>query len=78
VEWVPPSDPMYQEWLRGRDELYGRLAEADLVAALEPFFRQIDRTELGNGRVLLVFERVAIKDGVIKVNGGTLAEAQAK
>ena len=30
LEWVPPSDPMYQEWLRGRDELYGHLTEDDL------------------------------------------------
>ncbi|MGD0912229.1 MAG: class I SAM-dependent methyltransferase [Terracidiphilus sp.] len=58
VEWVPPSDPMYQEWLRGRDELYGNLTEADLVDALKPFFKQIDRKELANKRVLLVLERI--------------------
>ena len=57
VEWVPPSDPMYQEWLRGRDELYGHLTEADLTRAFAPFFAQINRTELGNKRVLLLFER---------------------
>jgi SAM-dependent methyltransferase len=57
VEWVPPSDPMYHEWLRGRDDLYGNLCEADLIAAFAPFFTQTDRTELGNQRVLLVFER---------------------
>ena len=33
VEWVPPSDPMYQEWLRGRDGLYGHLTEDDLKRA---------------------------------------------
>ncbi len=75
VEWVPPSDPMYQEWLRGRDELYGKLAEADLVAALKPFFMQIDRTALGNGRVLLVFERVG---NASSSNDGLQAEAQAE
>jgi 2-polyprenyl-3-methyl-5-hydroxy-6-metoxy-1,4-benzoquinol methylase len=74
VEWVPPSDPMYQEWLRGRDELYGHLAEADLVGVLGPFFKQIDRTELGNGRVLLVFERVG---NASSVSGSKHAEAQA-
>jgi len=31
LEWVPPSDPMFQEWLRGRDDLYGKLSEADLM-----------------------------------------------
>jgi 2-polyprenyl-3-methyl-5-hydroxy-6-metoxy-1,4-benzoquinol methylase len=75
VEWVPPSDPMYQEWLRGRDELYGHLAETDLVAALEPFFRQIDRTALGNSRVVLVFERRGIGGSL---SGNSPAEAKAE
>lgn len=58
LEWVPVSDPMYQEWLRGRDDLYGHLRESDLLAALAPFFRAADRCEIGNGRVLLLFERL--------------------
>lgn len=57
VEWVPPSDPMYQEWLRGRDDLYGHLAESNLLQALTPFFRLSRRQELGNERVLLLLER---------------------
>jgi SAM-dependent methyltransferase len=57
LEWVPPSDPMYQEWLRGRDHLYGRLSEDDLKQAFAPFFHVVDRKELGNHRVLLLFER---------------------
>jgi 2-polyprenyl-3-methyl-5-hydroxy-6-metoxy-1,4-benzoquinol methylase len=57
LEWVPPSDPMFQEWLRGRDELYGHLAEADLTQAFAPFFAVNDRTVLGNGRILLLFDR---------------------
>ena len=56
LEWVPPSDPMYREWLRGRDELYGSLSESDLLSAFSPFFRVLDRTELGNRRVVLLFE----------------------
>ncbi len=59
VEWVPPSDPMYREWLRGRDDLYGNLSEADLLQAFAPFFRARLRTVLGNQRVLLLFERAA-------------------
>ncbi len=58
LEWVPPSDPMYQEWLRGRDELYGHLTEDDLLHALAPFFAVSDRCALANGRVLLLFERI--------------------
>jgi hypothetical protein len=57
LEWVPPSDPMYQEWLRGRDDLYGHLSEDDLITAFAPFFRVADRTELGNSRALLLLER---------------------
>jgi SAM-dependent methyltransferase len=57
LEWVPPSDPMYQEWLRGRDQLYGRFTEEDLKLAFAPFFHVIDRTALENQRILLLFER---------------------
>ena len=64
VEWVPPADPMYQEWLRGREELYGHLSEADLAAAMTPFFRQMERCELKNKRVLLVFERIGADDSM--------------
>jgi SAM-dependent methyltransferase len=57
LEWVPPSDPMFQEWLRGRDDLYGHLSEDDLNRAFAPFFQFVERRELGNGRVLLLLER---------------------
>jgi hypothetical protein len=57
AEWVPPSDPMYQDWLRGRDDLYGHLSESDLNQAMAPFFCTLERCELGNGRVLLLLER---------------------
>jgi SAM-dependent methyltransferase len=57
VEWVPPSDPMFQEWLRGRDDLYGHLSESDLIYAFASWFRVIDRATLENQRTLLLFER---------------------
>jgi SAM-dependent methyltransferase len=57
LEWVPPSDSMYQEWLHGRDDLYGHFSEGDLTQAFAPWFRVVDRTLLGNGRVLFLFER---------------------
>ena len=66
VEWVPATDPMYQEWLRGRDDLYGRLGEDDLTQAFAPFFRVADRTELGNKRVLLLFERLEADGSTLK------------
>ncbi len=58
LEWVPPSDPMFQEWLRGRDDLYGHLTEEDLQTAFAPFFTAVDRNELANGRVLFLFARI--------------------
>lgn len=57
LEWVPPSDPMYREWLRGRDSLYGEFSEDDLLRAFTPFFHVVDRHALANGRILLLFER---------------------
>ena len=57
LEWVPPSDPMYQEWLRGREALYGHLTEIDLLQAFTPLFHIAGQKALGNGRVLLLFER---------------------
>ena len=57
LEWVPPSDPMYQEWLRGREDLYGGLSEEDLRHAFAPYFHVLERRVLGNQRVLLLFER---------------------
>jgi 2-polyprenyl-3-methyl-5-hydroxy-6-metoxy-1,4-benzoquinol methylase len=62
LEWVPPADPMFQEWLRGRDDLYGSLSEDDLMQAFVPFFHVADRMELGNHRVLFLFERSHMLD----------------
>jgi SAM-dependent methyltransferase len=58
IEWVPVHDPMYQSLMRGRDSLYGSLAEADLLAACAGSFHMLDRQELENGRVLLLFEKI--------------------
>ena len=58
VEWVPVTDPMFQSLLRGRDELYGALAESDLLAACAGLFRTLRREPLTNGRVLFLFERL--------------------
>jgi SAM-dependent methyltransferase len=62
LEWVPPADPMYQEWLRGRGELYGHFTERDLTDAFASHFAVSDRCELLNGRVLLLLERLQQRD----------------
>ena len=58
VEWVPARDAMYQSLMRGRDDLYGSICEADLMGACVSRFRLDRRLTLGNGRILLLFERV--------------------
>jgi len=56
VEWVPVSDPMYQSLMRGRDELYGALTEADLLHAAAEYFHTVRQQTLGNGRILFLME----------------------
>jgi len=56
VEWVPVSDPMYQSLMRGRDELYGALTEADLLTAAAAHFHPVRQQTLSNGRILFLLE----------------------
>ena len=58
IEWVPVEDPMFQSLLRGRDDLYGGLTEADLLSACAGRFTVLKREPLANGRVLFLFQRV--------------------
>lgn len=74
LEWVPPSDPMFQEWLHGREDLYGHLAEDDLQRAFSPFFSNVDRSGLANGRVLLLFERLSSPADVAAIAYGQATE----
>jgi SAM-dependent methyltransferase len=59
LEWVPAADPMFQSLLRGRDDLYGSISEADLLDACAKRFHLLDRQPLANGRILLLFEKIA-------------------
>jgi hypothetical protein len=76
LEWVPPSDPMYQEWLRGRDDLYGHFSENDLRHAFDSCFAVVDRVALSNGRVLLLFERHS-SPAAVAANGKSAEESAA-
>jgi SAM-dependent methyltransferase len=58
VEWVPATDPMFVSLMRGRDELYGSLSENDLTNACQGLFNAEKRHVLGNGRVLLLLNRM--------------------
>ncbi|HTV10100.1 MAG TPA: class I SAM-dependent methyltransferase [Candidatus Aquilonibacter sp.] len=59
VEWIPATDPMFVSLMRGRDELYGSLHEGDLKDACEGLFKIEKRQVLGNGRILLLLNRLA-------------------
>jgi len=74
LEWVPPSDSMYQEWLHGREELYGHFSEDDLAQAFAQWFQVVARKVLGNGRVLFLFER---SQGESDVGGSHLESSPA-
>jgi SAM-dependent methyltransferase len=57
IEWVPVTDPMFQSLMRGRDNLYGTLAEADLLSACKNRFHVLRRQPLENGRILFLFAK---------------------
>ncbi len=56
VEWVPGTDPRFAELVRGRDDLYGHLNEAEFLAATEKHFSVATQGRLKNGRVLFLLE----------------------
>lgn len=57
VEWVPKSDPRFLELCRGRDDLYNHLEESSFRASFAKRFHLLDCEQLGNGRVLFLFEK---------------------
>jgi SAM-dependent methyltransferase len=57
LEWVPPTDPKFQELLRGRDELYAHLTESAFRAAFAQHFTIASELLLANRRILFHFVR---------------------
>jgi len=55
VEWVPTTDPMFQQILRGRDSLYADLTESAFRTAFSAHFRLVSEKALANGRSLFHF-----------------------
>jgi hypothetical protein len=53
LEWVPPTDPKFQELLRGRGAIYTHITEAAFRAAFAEHFATIDELVLVNGRTML-------------------------
>jgi SAM-dependent methyltransferase len=56
VEWVPATDPRFAELVRGRDDLYRHLNEAEFLASIEPLFHIAVQQRLKNDRALFLLE----------------------
>jgi SAM-dependent methyltransferase len=57
VEWVPPTDPKFQELLRGRAALYEHITEAAFRDAFGGHFTVSDELTLANGRILFHLQK---------------------
>ncbi|CAN5403956.1 nodulation protein NoeA [soil metagenome] len=57
LEWVPPTDSMFQQVLRGREALYQHLTEAAFREAFAPYFFIQRELTLPNQRILFHFVR---------------------
>jgi SAM-dependent methyltransferase len=57
LEWVPPTDPMFQQLLRGREAIYTHLTEAAFREAFSPYFSILRETTLPNQRILFHFTK---------------------
>jgi 2-polyprenyl-3-methyl-5-hydroxy-6-metoxy-1,4-benzoquinol methylase len=57
LEWVPPTDPKFQELLRGRDAIYTHLTEAAFRVAFAEYFTIVDELTLANGRIMLRLQK---------------------
>jgi SAM-dependent methyltransferase len=53
LEWVPPTDPKFQELLRGRGAIYTHITEAAFRDAFAEYFTTVEELVLVNGRIML-------------------------
>ena len=57
LEWVPPSDGMFRELVRGRDAIFAAITETAFRESFAPYFAIVAEGKLENGRILFHFER---------------------
>jgi SAM-dependent methyltransferase len=57
LEWVPPTDPKFQELLRGREAIYAHITEAAFREAFAEYFTIVDELALANGRLMLHLQK---------------------
>ena len=52
LEWVPPTDVMFRELVRGRDAIFAGITESNFRAVFGQLFSFVAEQPLGNGRIL--------------------------
>jgi SAM-dependent methyltransferase len=57
LEWVPPTDPKFQELLRGRESIYAHITESLFRDAFAAYFSTVDELALTNGRTMLHLQK---------------------
>ena len=57
LEWVPPTDPMFRDLVRGRDAVFAPITEAAFRRQFGARFRIVSEQALDNGRILFHFEK---------------------
>lgn len=57
LEWVPPSDPMFRELVRGRDALFASITESAFRQDFGQHFTVLGEHTLLNGRILFHMQR---------------------
>ena len=57
IEWVPPTDSMFRELVRGREAIFASITEADFRHHFGTRFRGVAEQALDNGRILFHFEK---------------------
>jgi SAM-dependent methyltransferase len=57
VEWVPQTDPKFQELLRGREAIYTHITEAAFREAFAAYFIVVGEMTLANGRTMLHLQK---------------------
>ena len=60
IEWIPSTDPMFQELVRGREAIFAGLTEEAFRECFGAFFHTVDELALSNGRLLFHLQRKAV------------------
>lgn len=59
LEWVPPTDPMFQQLLHSREAIFAHITEAAFRLAFSAHFATLREETLENGRILFLFQKLS-------------------